>query len=66
MVAFEPDPKSRIGASRFIGWSPTAARVPVLIAYRDLDGDLHGLNAWPASGADLAVYEEGVRNVEDY
>ena len=66
LVAFEPDPKSRIGASRFIGWSPTAARVLVLIAYRDLDGALHGLNAWPASGADLAVYEEGVRNVEDY
>ena len=65
LVAFEPDPKSRVGASRFIGWSPSVTRVLVLIAYRDLDGDLHGINAWPASGADLAIYEEGARDVED-
>jgi len=37
----------------------------VLIAYRDLDGDLHGINAWPASGADLAVYQEGAHDDED-
>ena len=55
LVALEPDPTSRMGASRFIGWSPAGARVLGFIAYRDLDGDLHGLNAWPASGADLAV-----------
>jgi hypothetical protein len=24
LLAFEPDPKSRMGAARFIGWSPTA------------------------------------------
>jgi hypothetical protein len=30
--------------------------VIVVIAYRDLDGDLHGMNAWPASGRDLATY----------
>jgi len=30
-----------------------------VIAYRDLDGDLHGVNAWPATGADLKLYEEG-------
>ena len=59
LVAFEPDPKSRVGASRFVGMSPSSGRVLVLIAYRDLDGDLHGINAWPATGADLAVYEEG-------
>lgn len=56
LVAFEPDPKSRMGASRFIGRSDTAGRVLVVIAYRDLDGDLHLINAWPASGADLAFY----------
>jgi len=33
--------------------------VLVVIAYRDLDGDLHGLNAWPASGRDLMTYNEG-------
>jgi hypothetical protein len=30
--------------------------VLVVIAYRDLDGDLHGMNAWPATGRDLAIY----------
>ena len=55
----EPDPKSRMGASRFIGWSPLAGRVLVVIAYRDVDGDLHGINAWPASGVDLRIYEGG-------
>ncbi|MDN5766814.1 MAG: hypothetical protein L0H96_12890 [Humibacillus sp.] len=45
MVAFEPDPKSRVGAARFVGRSRSAGRVLVVIAYRDLDGDLHGVNA---------------------
>jgi hypothetical protein len=31
--------------------------VLVVIAYEDLDGDLRGLNAWPATGRDLATYE---------
>jgi hypothetical protein len=39
-----------------IGFSASAGRVLVVIAYRDLDGDLHGMNAWPASGRDLAAY----------
>ncbi|MFC8501295.1 hypothetical protein ACFUC1_02975 [Pedococcus sp. NPDC057267] len=59
LLALEPDPKSRIGASRFIGHSHSAGRVLVVIAYRDLDGDLHGINAWPATGADLRLYEQG-------
>ena len=62
LVAFEPDPKSRIGAGRFIGTSVGAGRVLVVIAYRDIDGDLHGINAWPATGADLAFYEEGTEH----
>ncbi len=56
LLALEPDPKSRMGASRFIGHSPSAERVIVVIAYRDLDGDLHGINAWPATGGDLKLY----------
>ncbi|NHN56368.1 hypothetical protein G9U51_11325 [Calidifontibacter sp. DB0510] len=59
LAALEPDPKSRIGACRFIGFSPSAGRVIVIVAYRDLDGDLHGVNAWPATGADLTIYQEG-------
>lgn len=65
MLAFEPDPKSRMGASRFIGRSASAGRVVVVIAYRDPDGDLHGINAWPATGADLRIYEEGLDHGED-
>ncbi len=53
-----PYPGSRGGASGFVGYSSSARRVLAVIAYRDLDGDLHGLNAWPASGRDLATYKE--------
>ena len=35
LAAFEPDPKSRMGASRFIGFSVAAGRVLVVIAFRD-------------------------------
>ena len=65
LLALEPDPKSRMGASRFIGHSPSAGRAIVVIAYRDLDGDLHGINAWPATGADLRLYQEGDRDGQD-
>jgi hypothetical protein len=60
LVAFEPDPKSRVGAARFIGESRSARTLVVVIAYRDLGGALHGVNAWPATGADRKVYEGGV------
>jgi hypothetical protein len=56
LVELSPYPGSRVGASGFIGVSPSANRVLVVIAYRDLDGDLHGMNAWPATGRDLATY----------
>lgn len=62
LAAFEPDPKSRMGASRFIGYSAGAGRVLVVIAFRDTDGDLHGINAWSAIGVDLRFYREGTNN----
>ena len=65
LLVLEPDPKSRIGASRFIGHSRSAGRVLVVIAYRDLDGDLHGINAWPATGADLKLYKQGDDDGQD-
>ena len=65
LVAMEPDPKSRVGAARFIGEAVSAGRVLVVIAYRDLDGDLHGINAWPATGQDLRIYLEGSTNGQD-
>ncbi len=58
MIAIVPYPSSRMGASAFVGWSPSAGRVLLVLAYQDLDGDLHGLNAWPASGRDLATYND--------
>lgn len=65
LVALEPDPKSRIGAARFIGYSPSAGRVLVVIAHRDRDGDLHGINAWPATGMDLKICTEGDDDGQD-
>ena len=65
LLALEPDPKSRMGASRFIGFSSSARRVIVVSAYRDLDGILHGINAWPATGADLTLYQQGDDDGED-
>jgi len=60
LVELSPYPTSRVGALGFIGFAPSAGRVLVVIAYRDLDSDLHGMNAWPASGRDLSTYlEEG-------
>jgi hypothetical protein len=60
LVELSPYPSSRVGASGFIGFSPSAGKVLVVIAYRDLDGDLHGMNARPATGRDVKTYlEEG-------
>lgn len=56
LVQVTPYPWSRTGASAFIGYSLSAGRVLVVIAYQDLDGDWHGMNAWPASGRDLVTY----------
>lgn len=58
LAALEPDPKSRMGASRFIGTSASAGRVLTVIAFRDEDDDLHLINAWPATGADVRIYRE--------
>lgn len=65
LVELAPYPASRVGASGFIGWSSSAGRILVVIAYRDLDGELHGMNAWPASGRDLAVYKKAVADDEE-
>jgi hypothetical protein len=65
LLELDPYPRSRVGAIGFVGWSPSAGQVLVVIAYRDLDGDMHGLNAWPASGRDLAAYQHGVTDGEE-
>jgi len=60
-----PYPRSRLNASAFIGWSNGAQHVLVVIGYRDLEGDLHGMNAWPASGRNLATYQEGLTHDQE-
>ncbi|MBA2323046.1 MAG: hypothetical protein H0V92_03145 [Pseudonocardiales bacterium] len=65
LVELSPYPASRVGASGFFGYLPSAGRVLVVIAYRDLDGELHGMNAWPASGRDLATYRRAVFHGEE-
>ncbi len=65
LVELSPYPASRVGASGFIGYSGSAGRVLVVIAYRDLEGELHGMNAWPASGRDLALYKKAVADDEE-
>ena len=52
-----PDPKSRSGAVRIIGYSTSAGFVMTIIAA----GTNHaGVTAWPASGGDLQEYERKV------
>jgi hypothetical protein len=65
LVEVSPYPASRVGASGFIGYSPSAGRVLVVIAYRDADGELHGMNAWSASGRDLATYNRAVSDDDE-
>jgi hypothetical protein len=53
-IVHDPDPKSRSGAVRIIGYSPSAGFVVTVIA----TGSAHaGVTAWKSSGADLRDYE---------
>ena len=65
LLEVTPYPRSRQDASGLTGYSPTAGRVLQVLAYRDLDGDWHGLNAWPASGRDLTSYQQGSSDGEE-
>ncbi len=50
----DPDPKSRVGAVRITGYSPSAGFVITVIATA---GAPAGVTAWKSSGADLRDYE---------
>lgn len=58
-VQVDPYWTSRINALAIIGYSPGAGAVLVVLVYRDLDRDLHGMTAWPATGRALRLYTEG-------
>lgn len=62
LLHIEPDPKSLRGDARLIGYSAGAGRVLVIIATRGEDGELYGVNAWPATGADRREYERRARD----
>lgn len=53
-VVHDPDLRSRSGAIRIIGYSPSAGFVIAVIATR---ADHAGATAWKTSGADLREYE---------
>lgn len=53
-IVHDPNPKSRSGAVRIIGYSPSAGFAVTVIA----TGGAHaGVTAWKSSGADLRDYE---------
>lgn len=49
----DPDPRSRVGYLRLIGYSPTAGLVITVIADPN---DWSGVTAWKTTGADLRDY----------
>ncbi len=53
------------GATGAVAAATGPALGGLLVSWVDLDGDLHGVNAWPATGADLKFYEEGLDNGQD-
>lgn len=55
-IVRDPDPKSRTGALRIIGYSTSAGCVLTVIVARRTRA---GATAWKTRGVDLRAYEEG-------
>jgi len=55
-VVHDPDPKSRVGYTRVIGYSPRAGLVLTVIVDPE---DWSGVTAWKTRGTDLRDYLEG-------
>jgi len=53
----DPDPRSRTGAVRIVGYSPAAGFVITVIAAR-IEGELWGVTAWKTTGAERHAYQE--------
>lgn len=63
-LLFDPDPKSRSGASaRLLGYSASREQILVVILVRRSDrlGSWWGATAWPANPSDAGIYREGSR-----
>lgn len=61
-IVREPDPKSRWGYIRLIGYSPTASAVLTVIVRPN---DHAGVTAWLTRGADLRAYRQGSERSEN-
>jgi uncharacterized DUF497 family protein len=59
-VVSDPDPRSKTGAARIVGYSPTAGFVITVIALR-LGEELWSVSAWKTTGAERRNYQEGCR-----
>jgi len=53
----DPDPRSRTGAVRIVGYSPAAGFLITAIATR-IEGELWGVTAWKTTGAERRTYQE--------
>ncbi len=60
-VLRDPDPRSRVGYLRLIGYSPTAGLVITVIADPN---DWSGVTAWKTTGADLHDYLNNLHDQE--
>ena len=67
LVEVSPYLTSRVGATGFIRYSRSAGKVLVVIAYQDLDGDLHAMNSLrPALREDAQRLEGEASTGEPY
>lgn len=57
---WDPDPCSRTGAVRIVGYSPSAGFVITVIAL-PTDDELWGTTAWKTTGAERRTYQEGTQ-----
>lgn len=62
-VISDPDPRSRTGAVRIVGYSPAAGFVITVITRR-LDDGLWGVTAWKTGGAERREYYEEAQGDE--
>jgi len=59
-IVVDPDPKSRVGAIRIVGYSPTAGFMITMVVRR-IDGEMWGDSAWKTTGAERRAYKEAGR-----
>lgn len=56
-MIIDPDPRSRTGAVRIVGYLPAAGFVLTVMAAR-IEKELWGVTAWKTTGAERRSYQE--------